>query len=127
MNDPATLKRYIKYFKKYLEKRVQSGIKIKTIAHPVRGEGAVIEFILDNNLNPTVEILKPQETLNNAVNNVEQNLISGNIQGVKFSGTNISMQGNKIVLIKGENEDAKWIEKAAKEDLNRIFHHRYRS
>ena len=47
-------------------------------------------------------------------------MIGGNIQGVTFRGTNLYMDGHRIVLIKGEDEHSLWSNKAAINDVAQV-------
>ena len=48
-------------------------------------------------------------------------MISGNIAAIKFGGTNISMEPNRIVLIKGEDVPDLWNDQGARNDVERII------
>lgn len=122
MKDREKIGEYVAAFTGKLIDRLAAGIEIKTIVHPANLAGAVIEILLEKNAGGEVQYLTPTETINDAISGVDQNLVSGDLSGITFSGTNISMSNNRIVLIKGEDADGDWSENSAVSDLNRIFH-----
>ncbi len=62
-----------------------------------------------------------EESVNLALNKIEQRMFRGNIDGLKFAGTNISMEPNRIILIKGEDTKSEWNDKGARKDVKRIL------
>lgn len=60
------------------------------------------------------------ESANAALKVVPQRMVGGNIDAIKFGGTNISMEPNRIVVIKGEDNPDLWNDQAAKIDGERI-------
>jgi hypothetical protein len=61
-----------------------------------------------------------EETVNAVLKKIEQRMVGGNIGAIKFGGTNISMEPNRIVLIKGEDTPSEWSDKGAINDVKRI-------
>lgn len=123
MKDKKTIDEYTAAFKNLLQKRLKKGIGIKCVVHPAEEAGAVLEFILvPKGEQQLIEYKPAEETVNDVLKRVEQKLVGGDISNVTFAGTNISMEGNKIILIKGEDDLGEWDEGAARSDLNRIFH-----
>ena len=47
-------------------------------------------------------------------------MIGGNIEGVKFGGTNLYLEGNRILIIKGEDDPSSWSNNAVIEDVQRV-------
>jgi hypothetical protein len=62
-----------------------------------------------------------EQTINKALTNIQQRMFGGNLDGIKFGGTNISMEPNRIILIKGEDENPEWSDQAAQNDVKRIL------
>ena len=46
--------------------------------------------------------------------------MSGNIENVSFGGTNIYMEANRVLLIKGEDQPKHWDGNAVIEDVRRV-------
>lgn len=122
MKDRAIIEQYVKQFEGRLSSRLKPGIGVSAIVHPAASQGAVLEFRLETNIARTVNYQPEAVTVNEALKGVEQALVGGDISNVRFSGTNISLQGNRIVLIKGEDALEEWSNEAADSDFQRIFH-----
>jgi hypothetical protein len=46
--------------------------------------------------------------------------VSGNLEKVKFGGTNLYLEGNRILVIKGENKSSEWSGNAVITDVQRV-------
>ena len=121
MQDKKRLGNYVSAFANNLSHRLAPNIEIYTIVHPAESEGAVIELRLEKGAGGKVHYESPTSTVNDALSVVPQNLVTGDLSDVRFRGTNISMQGNRIVLIKGDDTDEQWSDASAVADINRIF------
>ncbi len=89
--------------------------------YPVEKEGAILEFVLGSDVENDDKYLTVKETVNAALKHVEQKMFGGNLDGIKFGGTNISMEPERIVLIKGEDNDSLWNDAGAKHDVQQIL------
>lgn len=87
---------------------------------PTEGQGAIFEFVLGPDVKNEDTYMKPEPTINAALKNINQHMIGENVEGVHFGGTNISLEGNRIILIKAENRIEEWNETGAQLDVNRI-------
>ena len=120
MQKNTRLKKYVELFKRNISQYLAPGIDIKTIIYPVEADGAVFEFFF-NNENDTskhVESLRP--TVGRVLSEIPQRMVGGNIEGVKFGGTNLYLEGNRILIIKGEDDPSGWSGKAIIEDVQRV-------
>lgn len=122
MKDSKTIERYLKFFGRRLSERLKPGIAYDCNVYPTNGPGAVLEFLFRSGIDNKVEYKPAEETVSSALVHVPQKLVGGNISGIQFSGTNISLEGNRILLIKGEDSEQDWDSVAAKNDISRIFH-----
>jgi hypothetical protein len=52
---------------------------------------------------------------------IRQRAFGGSLSGFHFGGTNVVMEDNRIILIKGEDAPDSWSDKAALEDVKRIL------
>jgi len=92
----------------------------KTTIYPVDGQGAVFEFIF-NKENDHSEVIKSiSKSVGQILSVIPQRLVSGNIDGFTFGGTNIYMETNRLLLIKGENAKEQWSGNAVLEDVKRV-------
>ena len=120
MKKNSRLKKYVELFKRNLENYLAPNIKVKTTIFPVEQQGAVFEFIF-NHENDSSEIIKPiNETVGSVLQVIPQRFISGNTGGVSFGGTNIYMEGNRLLLIKGEDSPNQWSGVAVQDDVRRV-------
>ena len=120
MNNQKHLKKYTNSVIVELSKYLRKGMKIKAKIYPVTSEGALIELVINENNQSNIEISSTVPRVNDALNKVDQNLISGNIQGVTFKGTNLYMDGKRILIIKGEDTHNEWSNAAVQKDIKRI-------
>ena len=120
MKKSTQLKKYVELFKKGIRRYLAAGINIKTIIYPVDAEGAVFEFLFnhDNDSSETIDSIRP--TVGRVLSDIPQRMVGGNIEGVKFGGTNLYLEGNRILVIKGEDDLSGWSAKAVVEDVQRV-------
>jgi hypothetical protein len=108
MKDSDALSLYAKGVIKNLKPNLRKDIEIVLTIHPTDTIGGVVEVVLEPSNGKGhkrgVEIKSSKQTVNDILRAVPQNLIAGNTDGVTFQGTNISMDHNRIVFIKGDNE-----------------------
>lgn len=121
MNSLAKLRKYAELLKKNLSGFLAHGISIDTTIYPVNQDGAVFEFIFNNENKKLVNVAPPSETVSDVLAKVPQKLIAGNLSNVTFSGTNIYMEDNRLLLIKGDEEAKEWDGNAAKKDAMRVI------
>jgi len=120
MKKDTQLKKYVELFKKRISRYLAVGINIKTIIYPVDADGAVFEFQFnhDNDSSVTIDSVRP--TVGRVLSDIPQRMVRGNIEGVKFGGTNLYLEGNRILVIKGEDDPSGWSGKAVVEDVQRV-------
>jgi len=120
MKKDTQLKKYVELFKKRISRYLAAGINIKTIIYPVDADGAVFEFQFnhDNDSSVTIDSVRP--TVGRVLSDIPQRMVGGNIEGVKFGGTNLYLEGNRILVIKGEDDPPGWSGKAVVEDVQRV-------
>jgi hypothetical protein len=120
MKRTPRLKKYVELFNRHLSRYLAGGVSIKSVVYPVESDGAVFEFIL-NKENDSSEIVKETSaTVSSVLSEIPQRMIGGNIEGVKFGGTNLYLEGNRILIIKGEDSPESWDGNAVKEDVKRV-------
>jgi hypothetical protein len=120
MHKASRLKKYVELFKKNISRYLADGIDISSTIYPVESEGAVFEFLLNNTNDNNEVIEKARPTVGRVLSEIPQKLIGGNIDGVRFRGTNLYLEGNRILIIKGEDDASSWSGNAVIEDVQRV-------
>jgi len=121
MNNLKQLKKYANSFVSSIKASIKLGYNVSAKIHPTNGNGATIEFEINDSKKSQISIIKTVESVNKTLATIEQRMIGGNIDGVTFSGTNIYMDGNRIVIIKGDNEHSSWNNSAAQKDVKKVI------
>ena len=120
MQDQKLIQSYINNFRRHIAAFLRPGIGLACKVRPAKKEGAVLEFLLGPNVENDDEYFPVEETVNAVLKHVQQKMVGGNLDGIKFAGTNISMEPNRLILIKGEDDDSLWNDDGAKHDVERI-------
>jgi hypothetical protein len=120
MKKHTKLKKYSELFKKNIKQFLSPGISIKTKIYPVEAEGAVFEFLLNKESDQSEILEKIRPTVGRVLAEIPQRMIGGNIEGVRFGGTNLYLEGNRVIVIKGEDSFENWTNKAIENDVKRV-------
>lgn len=120
MNDRKIIQSYINNFRRHLSAHLKPGIGLSCKVIPVKGEGAILEFSLGPGIKNDDQYTSAEQSVNAALGKIKQRMFAGNLSGVKFGGTNISMEPNRIILIKGEDKITEWDNNGARNDVKRI-------
>ena len=120
MKKSTRLKKYSEIFKRNIHKFLAPGVEIKTTIYPVEAEGAVFEFIFNRNDDSSQSLDKIRATVGAVLSDIPQKMVGGNFEGVTFQGTNLYLEGDRILVIKGEDEHVRWSGKAIIEDFQRV-------
>ena len=121
MQDKKTIQNYINNFRRHLAPYLKPGIGLASKVFPAKSDGAIVEFSIGPDVKNDDEYMPIEETVNAALKKIEQHMFGGNLAGIKFGGTNISMEPKRIVLIKGEDTPSEWSDKGARNDAERIM------
>jgi hypothetical protein len=121
MRDYNTIQSYVNNFRRHMSPYLKPGIGLSFKIHPAQEEGAVLEVSIGQNIPNEDHFESLTTSANAALKIVPQMMVGGNIDAIKFGGTNISMEPNRIVLIKGEDDPGLWNDQAAKNDVERII------
>lgn len=120
MKRSTRLKKYVELFKRNIRQFMAPGVEIKTTIYPVEAEGAVFEFIFNRNNDSTETLNRTRPTISSVLSEIPQRMVGGNIDGVKFGGTNLYLEGDRILVIKGEDDPESWSGNAIIEDVQRV-------
>ncbi|HIF9428552.1 hypothetical protein NGM67_09815 [Photobacterium damselae] len=116
----SKLSKYIELFKRNISNYLAPHVTIKTVVHPVSGNGAVFEFFLNQENNSEIIWSSVRPTIGKVLTEIPQNMIGGNIENVNFGGTNLYLEGNRIVVIKGEDSTTEWSGATVINDVQRV-------
>lgn len=120
MNKKSKLRKYEALFRKKIGLFLAPGISIKTVIFPVENEGAVFEFLL-NRENENTSIFENQSiSVGKVLEKIPQRFFAGNTDGVSFKGTSLYLEGNRILVIKGDDETDSWSGPAVLDDVMRV-------
>jgi hypothetical protein len=114
------LKKYSELFKRNIAKFLTPGVSIKTVIYPVEMGGAVFEFFLNREGVVEEKLEPPRKSVGVVLSQIPQRMIQGNLEGVRFGGTNLYLEGNRILVVKGEDAPSSWSGNAVIEDVERV-------
>ncbi|KXI23677.1 hypothetical protein [Photobacterium sanguinicancri] len=120
MNKISKLKKYDVLFRKNIKSYLSQNVTVKTIIHPVMSEGAVFEFILNMDGEDDIVVNKCESDINYVLKNIHQTMIIGTLDHIQFSGTNLYLEQNRIVVIKGQDDNRLWTGEAVSDDIRRV-------
>jgi|TARA_B110000093_G_scaffold51611_1_gene55466 hypothetical protein len=120
MKRSTRLKKYVELFKRNINQFLAPDVDIKTTIYPVEAEGAVFEFVFNRSNDSTETVEKIRPTVGSVLSKIPQRLVTGNIEGIKFGGTNLFLEGDRILVIKGEDDPESWSGTAIIEDVKRV-------
>ena len=120
MKNRSRLKKYVELFKRNIHPYLAPNIDIKTTIYPVEGNGAVFEFVFNQEKNTSEAIDKTRRSVGHVLSEIPQRLVAGNTEGITFGGTNLYLEGNRILVIKGEDDSSNWTGNAVIEDVKRV-------
>ncbi len=119
MRREKDLKRYGKVLSENLSKYLKGDLKVSYDIYPSSAPGALLVVnVSKEKKRDSYQSLS--RTVSEALSLLNQNFIGGNLKNVNFSGTSIFMDGNRIILIKGDDEQNTWSNKAAIDDVKKI-------
>ncbi len=121
MKNKQTIQEYINNFRRRLAPYMRPGIGLACTVFPANSQGAILEFKIGPGISNTDEFRPESETVNEALTGIEQRAFGGNLSGFKFGGTNVIMEDNRIILVKGEDDPSQWNDSAADTDVKRIL------
>lgn len=119
MRDRQVIQSYINNFRRHITSFLRPRVGIRAVVHPCVEDGAVIEFFLGPNIESDDEYSADRMNLAEVLAGIRQNFVGGNLGGVRFLGTNISLEPDRIMLIKEDSLD-EWSDEKAKKDIESI-------
>jgi hypothetical protein len=119
MRREKDLKRYGKVLTEHLSNYLKDNLKVSCDIYPSVGPGALLVFNIAKDQRRE-RYNSPSKNVSEALASIDQNFISGDLKNVNFGGTNVFMDKSRIILIKGDDEQNTWSNKAAIEDVKKI-------
>ncbi|MES2491113.1 MAG: hypothetical protein V4607_15105 [Pseudomonadota bacterium] len=120
MKDRPLLQGYINNLRRYLALHLKGSTGVVFDVYPSDAEGALIIFKIGSGQLNQDTYHPSSPTVNDALGKIRQNAFGGNLSGFNFRGTNTVIEGNRVILIKGEDGSDSWDESAAKHDVMRV-------
>ena len=120
MNKSSKLRKYAELFNRYIEKYLAPNISIKATVYPVDGPGAIFEFVFNSENDSGISVVPAKQSIGAVLSSIPQKMVAGNVENVSFGGTNIYMEGNRLLLIKGDDESARWEVASIHDDVRRV-------
>lgn len=116
---------YINNFRRRISRYLKNGIGLQCTVYPSSAGGVLLVFQFGLASENDDEYKPVSSTLGSALSQIEQHAFGGNLEGFTFGGTNLIMEGDKIILIKDQS-DSEWSDKAAKKDVAKVVPGNYR-
>ncbi|MFM5508196.1 hypothetical protein ACET6U_04350 [Aeromonas rivipollensis] len=120
MRQSSKLKKYSELFKRNISAFLAPGVSLKTNIYPVESNGAVFEFYLNRDNDDTEVINKTKPSVGKVLQNIPQRMFGGNLENVTFKGTSLYLEGNRVIVIKGDDNKDDWTGEAVKNDVKRV-------
>ena len=121
MNEINIIQSYINNFRRHLSQFLKPNIGLSCKAYPANSSGAILEFTIGPGIANDDELVPPSSTVNEALANIQQRAFGGNLDGFRFSGTNVITEDNRIILIKGGDDLDEWNDKGAYLDAKKVL------
>jgi hypothetical protein len=120
MTSKNNIQKYINNFRRRLTPLLKPGIGLACNIYPAETGGAVLEFTIAPEIENDDIYKQTSPSLGRALSNIEQRAFGGNLDGFSFGGTNVILEGNRIIFIK-EDSAAEWSDNAAQNDVSRVL------
>lgn len=96
------------------------GVSVSSKIHPVESGGAVFEFYLNDSSDESEAFQRVRKSVGQVLGEIPQRMFAGDPSHIKFGGTNLYLEGNRIVVIKGDDEPASWQGDGIRNDVARV-------
>jgi hypothetical protein len=120
MENRETLQNYVNNFRRNVSPYLKPNIGIQANIYPCSQDGAIIEIKFIPSGTSCDNYESTSGTLSAALSSVNQNAFAGSLSSFHFSGTNLIMDPNRIILIK-DNSLNQWDEQQARKDIKAIL------
>lgn len=112
---------YINNFRRRLARYLKPGIGLNCSIYSASSGGAILVFQIGSSVENDDVYQPPSPNLGQALAHIEQRAFGGNLDGVRFGGTNVILEPGKIIFIK-DDSDSEWSDAAAAKDVRSVLH-----
>ena len=120
MKNDEIIQGYINNFRRGFANYLKQDVGMVFRVYPAISNGAILEVDLEPNTKNEDIFMNPEETINNALGKINQSAFGGNLDGFNFAGTNTILEPNRIILIKGGDDNNLWDVNAAISDIKTL-------
>ncbi len=121
MNNRNLLQNYVNNFRRHLSIYFKPNVGMSAKIFPTNSNGAIVEFQMGEGIENDDEFQQIEQTINDALKEIPQNAFGGNLDAYNFSGTNVVAEGNRIIIIKGDEDASEWDDVSAKKDVEKVL------
>lgn len=129
MRRTRELERYCKNFAEFLIANLKPKLSITATAYPSIGPGAVAVFEIKDHSEDgpkSNRVQRPRTyaevpSVSHALADIKLQALQGDFSNMRFGGTNIFLQDNRIIIVKGDDQQSSWSKRAAHDDAKRIL------
>jgi len=115
------LRRYCYGFISIYRKVLRPGVKFEARAIVSREQGALVFFEFKTGATGKIKYEITNKPIAEALEKLPQRAFGGDLSGVTFLGKNVIAQGNKLIIIKGDNSKEAWSgEEATKDAIEEV-------
>jgi len=114
------IQKYINNFRRRLTPHLKPGIGLSCNIFPDATGGAILEFTIAPEIENDDIYKEVSPSLGQALLNIEQRAFGGDFDGFFFKGTNVILEGNRIIFIK-DHSSKEWSDKSAQNDVARVL------
>jgi hypothetical protein len=100
---------------------LKPNIGLSCNAFPTDSNGAILEFTMGEGIKNDDEFMDIEPTVSDALSKIEQKAFGGNLSGFQFGGTNVIAEGNRIIIIKGDDNLDQWDDRSANDDVKKFL------
>ena len=120
MISKKNIQEYINNFRRGLTPFLKPGIGLACNIYPAETGGAILEFTIAPEIENDDIYKQTNPSLGNALSKIEQRAFGGELDGFSFGGTNVILEGNRIIFIKDDTVD-EWNDNAAQNDVSSVL------
>ncbi len=120
MTEKKVIQKFINNFRRRIAQFLKPGIGLACNIYPAETGGAILEFTAGSEIENDDIYKELSPSLGSALRNIKQKAFGGNLDGFNFRGTNVILEGNRIILIK-DNSIEEWSDNTAQNDVTRVI------
>lgn len=128
MQNQDILQSYVNNFRRHFSVYLRPSVGMTCEIFPAVANGAIFVFTMGQNVQNIDKFMPTETNVSSAFFKIPQNSIDIDNPNAKlhFSGTNVILEGNRIILIKGDDDISEWNDIAASIDVKKSLPSRMR-